>query len=238
MLSPCGPRNCPPSSPSCGGRYASSWPMNWLPAVSFRWPIVGSSVPTWEFTRKRGMRGWLGMTIPQQYSGGGRSPLERFVVIRPIISLSGEHYFNEIRRSLLDIITVITRRMFGVQHNSRSSALWQTCAVSSAPLPGGWPFKQFIERVLRCSGTVLSAGSADVALRGGHRFVTEQLHQRSSTFRAATRTLRWTAAPAQSHRRQPMAHDDGLRLCGPVIRGYVAGPNAGPRAGSLLPGSR
>src|ERR1700756_562181 len=32
----------------------------------------------------------------------------------------------------------------------------------------------------------------------------------SSTLRPATRILRWTAARAQSHRRQPMAHDDGL----------------------------
>jgi hypothetical protein len=34
------------------------------------------------------------------------------------------------------------------------------------------------------------------------------------------------------------AHDDGFAPLRTVIRGYAVGPNAGPRAGLLLPGSR
>jgi hypothetical protein len=37
---------------------------------------------------------------------------------------------------------------------------------------------ELIERVLRCRRTVFGPGTTDVPLRGGHRFVTEQLHQR------------------------------------------------------------
>ena len=38
--------------------------------------------------------------------------------------------------------------------------------------------EELIERVLGCRSTVFGPGTTDVALRGGHRFVTEQLHQR------------------------------------------------------------
>ena len=37
---------------------------------------------------------------------------------------------------------------------------------------------ELIERVLGCRSTVFGLGTTDVALRGGHRFVTKQLHQR------------------------------------------------------------
>src|SRR3954452_1295002 len=39
-----------------------------------------------ELTRALGERGWLGMTIPAEYGGGGRSPLERFVVIEELLA--------------------------------------------------------------------------------------------------------------------------------------------------------
>src|SRR3546814_15844897 len=34
-----------------------------------------------EFSRKVGARGWIGMTWPKGHGGGGRSPLERYVMI-------------------------------------------------------------------------------------------------------------------------------------------------------------
>ena len=39
-----------------------------------------------EFSRELGERGWLGMTWPVEYGGGGRSPLERFVVFETLIA--------------------------------------------------------------------------------------------------------------------------------------------------------
>ncbi|NMH90086.1 acyl-CoA dehydrogenase [Pseudonocardia bannensis] len=58
-----------------------------LAAGSFRpscdsW-IQGHSA---EFSRKLGDRGWLGMTWPQRYGGGGRSARERFTVIEELLA--------------------------------------------------------------------------------------------------------------------------------------------------------
>src|SRR5690606_32782393 len=39
-----------------------------------------------EFAAELGARGWLGMTWPGEHGGGGRSPLERFVVFEALIS--------------------------------------------------------------------------------------------------------------------------------------------------------
>jgi alkylation response protein AidB-like acyl-CoA dehydrogenase len=39
------------------------------------------------FARELGARGWLGMTWPVEHGGGGRSPLERFVVFEALISI-------------------------------------------------------------------------------------------------------------------------------------------------------
>ena len=38
------------------------------------------------FAKELGARGWLGMTWPVEHGGGGRSPLERFVVFEALIS--------------------------------------------------------------------------------------------------------------------------------------------------------
>jgi alkylation response protein AidB-like acyl-CoA dehydrogenase len=38
-----------------------------------------------EFSRELGRLGWIGMTWPVEYGGGGRSPLERFVVTEALI---------------------------------------------------------------------------------------------------------------------------------------------------------
>ena len=45
--------------------------------------IVGNSP---EFSAELGERGWLGMTWPTEFGGGGRSPLERFVVVEALIT--------------------------------------------------------------------------------------------------------------------------------------------------------
>lgn len=38
------------------------------------------------FSRKLGARGWLGMTWPREYGGGGRSQQERFVVVEELLA--------------------------------------------------------------------------------------------------------------------------------------------------------
>ncbi len=52
------------------GRYDDGW-------------IVGESR---DFSRELGRRGWIGMTWPVEYGGGGRTPLERFVVSEALIA--------------------------------------------------------------------------------------------------------------------------------------------------------
>ena len=50
-----------------------------------------SHVDTWltrwdrDFTRELGRRGWLGMAIPKEYGGHGRTPLEQFVVMEELL---------------------------------------------------------------------------------------------------------------------------------------------------------
>ncbi len=39
-----------------------------------------------EFSRSLGERGWIGMTLPQPYGGGGRSMLERYVVTEELLA--------------------------------------------------------------------------------------------------------------------------------------------------------
>ena len=42
--------------------------------------------PDRAFAKELAARGWIGMTWPTEYGGGGRSPLERFVVFEALIS--------------------------------------------------------------------------------------------------------------------------------------------------------
>lgn len=39
-----------------------------------------------EFSRELGARGWIGMTVPREYGGGGRTALERFVVAEELLA--------------------------------------------------------------------------------------------------------------------------------------------------------
>lgn len=50
------------------------------------------------FSRKLGQRGWLGMTWPEKYGGGGRSALERYAVIEELLAAGapvGSHWIAE-----------------------------------------------------------------------------------------------------------------------------------------------
>ncbi|WP_109527314.1 MULTISPECIES: acyl-CoA dehydrogenase family protein [Nocardia] len=40
------------------------------------------------FSRRLGERGWLGMTLPTEYGGGGHSPIERFAVTEELLAAS------------------------------------------------------------------------------------------------------------------------------------------------------
>src|SRR4051812_6499503 len=39
-----------------------------------------------EFSKKLAAQGWVGMTFPPEYGGGGRSALERFVVVEELLA--------------------------------------------------------------------------------------------------------------------------------------------------------
>jgi alkylation response protein AidB-like acyl-CoA dehydrogenase len=54
-----------------------------------RWvPGVDTWLSGWDaaFSRRLGERGWLGMTIPTEYGGQGRSALERYVVVEELLA--------------------------------------------------------------------------------------------------------------------------------------------------------
>jgi hypothetical protein len=50
------------------------------------------------FSRELGRRGWLGLTLPQEYGGGGRSPYARYVVVEEFLNWGapvGCHWFAD-----------------------------------------------------------------------------------------------------------------------------------------------
>ena len=51
-------------------------------------PRVDSWIASWDpdFSRRLGGRGWLGMTFPREYGGGGLGHVERFVVIEELLA--------------------------------------------------------------------------------------------------------------------------------------------------------
>ncbi|WP_018333818.1 acyl-CoA dehydrogenase family protein [Actinomycetospora chiangmaiensis] len=51
-----------------------------------------------EFSRRLAAQGWVGMTLPPQYGGGGRSPLDRYVVIEELLAAGapvGAHWVSD-----------------------------------------------------------------------------------------------------------------------------------------------
>lgn len=57
--------------------------------AEFGWePRVDSWISAWDpaFSKRLGARGWLGMTTPREYGGGGFTHIERFVVIEELLA--------------------------------------------------------------------------------------------------------------------------------------------------------
>jgi alkylation response protein AidB-like acyl-CoA dehydrogenase len=64
----------------------------WVPNSDF---LVHRSA---EFSRRLGARGWIGMTWPRKYGGGGRSMLERYVVTEELLAAGapvGAHWIAD-----------------------------------------------------------------------------------------------------------------------------------------------
>jgi alkylation response protein AidB-like acyl-CoA dehydrogenase len=57
-----------------------------LPRGSYEPGLGMDGVHSPEFSRTLGGRGWLGMRVPPEYGGGGRSSLERFVVTEELLA--------------------------------------------------------------------------------------------------------------------------------------------------------
>lgn len=51
-------------------------------------PACDAWLSGWDesFSRRLAGRGWVGMTIPPEYGGPGRSPLERYVVVEELLA--------------------------------------------------------------------------------------------------------------------------------------------------------
>ncbi|MFC4947677.1 acyl-CoA dehydrogenase family protein [Pseudonocardia sp. GCM10023141] len=69
------------------------------------------------FTRELGKRGWLGMTIPEEYGGHGASPLDRYVVTEELLAAGAPvaaHWIadRQIGPSLMRFGTEAQRRKF------------------------------------------------------------------------------------------------------------------------------
>src|SRR3954451_11530534 len=122
------------------------------------------------FTRALAARGWLGMTIPEEYGGGGRSPLERFVVIEELLAAGAPvsaHWVadRQTAPSLLRFGTEEQKRRFlppiargectfaiGMSEPGSGSDL-ASVSTRAAPVEGGWSL----------DGLKTWTGGADVA---------------------------------------------------------------------------
>ncbi|UUZ46227.1 acyl-CoA dehydrogenase family protein [Janibacter limosus] len=82
-------------------------------------PIADARLAGWDedFSRRLGERGWLGMTLPAEYGGHGRSALERFAVTEELLAAAAPvaaHWIadRQIGPSLLRFGTEEQRRMY------------------------------------------------------------------------------------------------------------------------------
>ncbi|MGH3275201.1 MAG: acyl-CoA dehydrogenase family protein, partial [Streptosporangiaceae bacterium] len=69
-----------------------------LPRGSYRPGLGMSAAASPEFSRKLAARGWVGMTIPAQYGGTGRGPVERFIVVEELLAAGapvGAHWIAD-----------------------------------------------------------------------------------------------------------------------------------------------
>lgn len=119
------------------------------------------AVDTWltgwdeEFTRALAARGWLGMTVPLEYGGQGRSHLERFVVTEELLAAGAPvaaHWVadRQIAPSLLKHGTELQKRRFlpaivngecffgvGMSEPDSGSDL-ASVRTKAVPIAGGW----------------------------------------------------------------------------------------------------
>ena len=79
-------RRCPLAPASCGRRCGSSWQPNETPGRFV--PACDAWLSGWDesFSRRLAARGWIGMTIPPEYGGHGRSALDRYVVVEEVLA--------------------------------------------------------------------------------------------------------------------------------------------------------
>jgi alkylation response protein AidB-like acyl-CoA dehydrogenase len=69
-----------------------------LPAGGYRPGLGMSGAIDPEFSRDLGARGWLGMALPREYGGGGRTAVERLVVVEELLAVGapvGWHWFAD-----------------------------------------------------------------------------------------------------------------------------------------------
>ncbi len=128
-----------------------------------------------EFSKRLAARGWLGMVIPLEYGGAGRSPVDQFVVSEELLAARapiGAHHAAERQTApmLLRFGSEYQRRRFlpaiadgtagfalGMSEPDSGSDL-ASVRTRAVPVPGGW----------RVSGTKVWTSWAD---RVGHAVV-------------------------------------------------------------------
>ena len=122
---------------------------------------IGRKVDCWltgwdeDFTRALATRGWLGMTVPEEYGGHGRSFLERFVVTEELLSAGAPvaaHWIadRQIVPSLLKYGTEVQKRKclpeiaagrcyFGIGMSEPDSGSdLASVRTKATPVEGGW----------------------------------------------------------------------------------------------------
>ena len=57
-----------------------------LPAASYLPGLGMAGDVDPQFSRDLGARGWLGMTLPKEYGGGGRSAVDRLIVVEELLA--------------------------------------------------------------------------------------------------------------------------------------------------------
>lgn len=108
-----------------------------------------------EFSKDLGSRGWLGMSLPREYGGGGRSAVERLIVVEELLARGAPvgHHWTGDRQSGASIAAVGTeeqKRFFipGIANGELSFAIGMSepdagsdlasVRTRARPVEGGW----------------------------------------------------------------------------------------------------
>ncbi|GAA4078535.1 acyl-CoA dehydrogenase family protein [Nocardioides kongjuensis] len=134
-------------------------------------PGIDSWLAGWdeEFSRKLGERGWLGMTIPTEYGGHGRTYLERFVVTEELLCAGAPvaaHWIadRQIAPSLLRFGTPAQREEF-LPAIARGTSYW---AIGMSEPDSGSDLASVRTRATRIDGGWRLSGTK-VWTSGAHR---------------------------------------------------------------------